>query len=74
MFIHFVKFLHLQLPIIYLYLLLYSIDRYPVEVLKTTLAPFNDVEEVSGMLGIPIDARGNPITSASLGNPKINPK
>ena len=35
-----------------------------VEVLKTTLAPFTDVEEVSVQLGIPIDARGGPIVSS----------
>ena len=31
-----------------------------VDVLKTTLAPFNDVEGVAGLLGIPFDARGLP--------------
>jgi hypothetical protein len=31
-----------------------------VDVLKTTLAPFNDVEGVAGLLGIPFDARGQP--------------
>ena len=35
-----------------------------VEVLKTTLAPFTDVEEASVQLGIPIDARGGPIVSS----------
>lgn len=45
-----------------------------VEVLKTTLAPFTDVEEVSGMLGIPIDARGNPITSGPQDHRKVDPR
>lgn len=31
-----------------------------MDVLKTTLAPFNDVEGVAGLLGIPFDARGLP--------------
>lgn len=31
-----------------------------MDVLKSTLAPFNDVESVAGLLGIPFDARGMP--------------
>jgi hypothetical protein len=45
-------------------------------VLKTTLAPLNDVEEVSGLLGIPVDARGKPTghsTAADTGS-NIDPR
>ena len=31
-----------------------------MDILKSTLAPFNDVEGVAGLLGIPFDARGLP--------------
>jgi hypothetical protein len=45
-----------------------------VEVLRKTLSPFTEVEDVSGLLGIPIDARGNPITSQATDLRKVDPR
>lgn len=41
-----------------------------VDVLKTTLAPFNDVEGVAGLLGIPFDARGQLTQTKDRGGDK----
>jgi hypothetical protein len=38
-----------------------------VETLKKTLAPFNEVEGVAGLLGIPFDARGLPTNTGPGG-------
>jgi hypothetical protein len=45
-----------------------------VEVLRKTLSPFTEVEDVSGLLGIPIDARGNPITNQAQDLRKVDPR
>ena len=49
-----------------------------VEVLKNTLAPFTEVEEVAGLLGIPVESRGPtalvPTVLQSFAPAKIDPR